>query len=132
MARDNPATNPFARHHDHTFRGQGQRSRCAEAIQRRDLVLTPSERRSRTQARETRSCSQRCHAGHALRTRDIPDGLLGLGSISAGTERLPDGELTEFTERPQLALSVTVWAHTAFPELGADRPYHQPDGDSRP
>ena len=33
---------------------------------------------------------------------------------------------------PDLAPSVTAGAHTAFPELGADRPYHQPVDDSRP
>ena len=32
---------------------------------------------------------------------------------------------------PLVAPSVTAWAHTAFPELGADRPYHQPGDDSR-
>jgi hypothetical protein len=31
-----------------------------------------------------------------------------------------------------MAPSVTGWAWTAFPELGADRPYHQPGYDSRP
>jgi hypothetical protein len=31
-----------------------------------------------------------------------------------------------------LAPSVTAWAHTAFPELRADRPYHLPGDDSRP
>jgi hypothetical protein len=30
-----------------------------------------------------------------------------------------------------VAPSVTAWAHTAFPELRADRPYHQP-GDNDP
>ena len=30
-----------------------------------------------------------------------------------------------------LAPSVTGWAHMAFPELRADRPYHQP-GDDKP
>jgi Lipocalin-like domain len=33
---------------------------------------------------------------------------------------------------PDVAPSVTPWAHTAFPELRADRPYHQPGDDSRP
>jgi predicted ATPase len=31
-----------------------------------------------------------------------------------------------------MAPSVTAWAHTAFPELRTDRPYHQPGDDSRP
>ena len=31
-----------------------------------------------------------------------------------------------------MAPSVTEWAHRAFPELRADRPYHQLDDDSRP
>jgi hypothetical protein len=32
----------------------------------------------------------------------------------------------------ELAPSVTAGAHTAFPELRADRPYRQPGDDSRP
>jgi hypothetical protein len=35
-------------------------------------------------------------------------------------------------EGPEMAPSVTAWAHTAFPKLRADRPYHRPDDDSRP
>src|SRR5438132_13192563 len=35
-------------------------------------------------------------------------------------------------ERRLLAPSVTAWAHTAFLELCADQPYHQPDDDNRP
>ena len=31
---------------------------------------------------------------------------------------------------PHVAPSVTAWAHTAFPELKADRSYHQPGDDS--
>jgi hypothetical protein len=31
-----------------------------------------------------------------------------------------------------LAPSVTASTDTAFPELGVDRPYHQPGHDSRP
>jgi hypothetical protein len=31
-----------------------------------------------------------------------------------------------------MAPSVTARVHTAFPELRADRPYRQPDNDSRP
>jgi hypothetical protein len=31
-----------------------------------------------------------------------------------------------------MAPSVTAWAHTRFPELRADRPYHRPGDDSRP
>ena len=35
-------------------------------------------------------------------------------------------------ERPEVAPSVTAAAHTAFPELRADRPHHQRGDDSRP
>ena len=35
-------------------------------------------------------------------------------------------------EWPVMAPSVTALAHRAFPELRADRPYHQPADDSRP
>jgi hypothetical protein len=31
-----------------------------------------------------------------------------------------------------MAPSVTAWTHTAFPELRADRPYHQHSDDSWP
>jgi hypothetical protein len=46
------------------------------------------------------------------------------------------GETTRFTYRPD---HEWYWfpqqkpsVHTAFPDLGADRPYHQPDDNSRP
>jgi hypothetical protein len=40
------------------------------------------------------------------------------------------GENGTCSERRLLAPSVTAWAHMAFPELRADRPYHQPGDDS--
>jgi hypothetical protein len=35
-------------------------------------------------------------------------------------------------DRRPLAPSASLWAHRAFPELKADRPYHRPGDDSRP
>jgi hypothetical protein len=48
-------------------------------------------------------------------------------------ERLATRSCHRFgTGRLLLAPSLTAWAHTAFPELKADRPYHRPGDDSRP
>jgi hypothetical protein len=55
-------------------------------------------------------------------------GLISLfGHICNGSIAVVWGDPARF-----MALIVTAWAHTTFPELRADRPYHQPGGDSRP
>src|SRR5271166_5853133 len=65
-----------------------------------------------------------------LTRRDRPPGPGG-GGVPLGFRRGCVGANVSPRERPLLAPSVTVWAHTVFPELRADRPYHQPGEDSR-
>jgi hypothetical protein len=125
-------------------RSQLPRPGSAQPMRRSHPVPRPrlarSGRRSRTPARATRFCSQRCHAvlqsllpcwACASHPR-YPGPAVWFGIDLGGTERLPGGESTEFAEDPQLAPSVTAWAHAAFPKLAADRPHHQPGADSRP
>jgi hypothetical protein len=67
----------------------------------------------------------------AASTPTIRSLLLRRLAYLADGQQLAEDPLGKKARGQLLAPSVTAWTHTAFPELRADRPYHQPDDDSR-